>query len=210
MGQVMLPIAHIRQKPGLCGATTAQMILHAKGLVTDTEADQVALNKTIQDRTNFKRPTKNVEDSSCPKWPEQLCTKCPGEPAKLKHICWCTYPPALRATMAERGAVVRQRSAADAITLTGHVIDCIDGQQGAAALVENGLHWIAVIGYAEGTGPADSEQIRGRWISDLYVHDPNQETGATGVPIREWLDTLLTPVLQCGAYRDKVVVITTP
>lgn len=207
MAAVQLPIAHIRQAPGLCGAATAQMILHARGLAQNTPADQTALFGGIQANTQFARPTRNVAVHDCPQWPGQLCTKCPGEPASAKFRCWCTYPPALKDTMTGRGVAVKQRLSADPKTVTGHVIDSIDRNLGAAVLVENGLHWIAVIGYVTGAGP-NSRKINGKWISDIYVHDPNLETGAMGVPIVEWLDEYLTPVVQCGDFLNKVVAIT--
>lgn len=207
MPAVQLPITHIRQAPGLCGAATAQMILHAKGLAQNTPADQQALFAGIQAATQGTRPTRNVAAHDCPQWPSQLCKKCPGEPASAKFKCWCTYPPALKDTMSGRGAAVRQRLAADPKAVTAHVIDSIDRTLGAAVLVENGLHWVCVIGYATGSA-ADSRKINGKWISDIYVHDPNIETGAMGVPIDEWFDEFLTPVVQCGDFRDKVVAIT--
>lgn len=207
MAVVQLPIVHIRQAPGLCGAATAQMILHAKGLAVTTPADQQALFGAVQAATQFARPTRNVARHDCPAWPGQLCTKCPGEAASVKFRCWCTYPPALKATMSGRGVAVKQRTAADPRTTTAHVIDSIDRNLGAAVLVENGLHWIAVIGYVTGPGP-NSRKINGKWISDLYVHDPNLETGAMDVPIIEWLEEYLTPVVQCGDFLDKVVAIT--
>lgn len=203
----VLPITHIRQTPGLCGAATAQMILHAKNLVGGTQADQDALFVDIQNETHGTRPA-NVHLHDCPAWASQLCTKCEGEPRGAKARCWCTYPPALKATLALRGIPVRQTSVLDVKTATTRVIESIDQNVGAAALVENGVHWVTVIGYAEGTGPADSRKIAGKWISDIYVHDPNLPTGAMTVTIAEWLDDYFGSVVQCGLFFDRIVTIT--
>lgn len=203
----VLPITHIRQAPGLCGAATAQMILHARNLVGVTQAEQDALFVDIQTETHGVRPAQ-AQRHDCPAWASQLCTKCQGEPRSAKARCWCTYPPALKATLALRGIPVRQTAVLDVKTATARIIQSIDRQVGAAALVENGVHWVAVIGYAEGTGPADSRKIAGKWISDIYVHDPNLPTGAMTVPITEWLDDYFGSVVQCGIFFDKVVTIT--
>jgi hypothetical protein len=203
----VLPITHIRQTPGLCGAATAQMILHAKNLVGATQADQDALFVDIQGKTQGVRPA-NVHPHDCPGWAKQLCTKCEGEPRNAKFRCWCTYPPALKSTLALRGLAVRQTSVLAVKTATTRIVESIDQNVGAAALVEHGVHWVAVIGYAEGTGPADSRKIAGKWISDIYVHDPNLSTGAMTVPIVEWLEDYFGSVTQCGIFFDKVVTIT--
>lgn len=203
----VLPITHIRQAPGLCGAATAQMILHAKNLVGATPADQTSLFADIQNETQGTRPA-NVHPHDCPAWSKQLCTKCEGEPRNGRFRCWCTYPPALKATLALRGIAVRQTSVLDVKTATARIIQSIDRQVGAAALVEHGVHWVAVIGYAEGTGKSDSRKIAGKWISDIYVHDPNLPTGAMTVPIVEWLDDYFGSVVQCGVFFDKIVTIT--
>jgi hypothetical protein len=203
----VLPITHIRQAPGLCGAAAAQMILHAKNLVAATQDAQDLLFKDIQNETQGTRPA-NVHRHDCPGWSTQLCTKCEGEPRNAPFRCWCTYPPALKATLALRGIAVRQTSVFNVKTATARIIESIDRQTGAAALVENGVHWVTVIGYAEGTGPADSRRIAGKWISDIYVHDPNLPTGAMTVPIVEWLDEYFGSIVQCGVFFDRIVTIT--
>ena len=53
---IELPVSHIKQAPGLCGAATAQMMLHYKGLAGTTPAVQLAIFTDIQNATPGMRP----------------------------------------------------------------------------------------------------------------------------------------------------------
>ena len=76
-----LPVSHIKQAPGLCGAATAQMMLHYKNLAGKTLAVQLAIFTDIQNATTGARPPDSqVKTHECPKWPKQMCGKCTGEP----------------------------------------------------------------------------------------------------------------------------------
>ena len=204
MATVELPVLHISQDPGLCGAATAQMILHSQGLVGATKAAQHQIFAAIQLNTTAKRPTtKKIKTQDCPEWDTQKCTKCAGNDT---YTCWCTYPPALESTLNQGGLVVTQTTHADDLDAAARILDCIDLKLAPAVLVKFGNHWVTVTGYETGTGPNDSVLIGGRWVSDIYFRDPSL-TVFSGATIETWLKDYLSPVVLCGDFVDLLVVI---
>lgn len=203
MGERLVPLTHIRQKPGLCGAATAQMILHSQGLAGISIDEQELIFGEVQANTSATRPTRNVRPHDCPGWDAQKCTTCAGEP---EFTCWCTYPPALEATMVQRGLPVTQTVHQSDLEAAERVLDCIDLQVAPAVLVSNGTHWIAVSGYVTGTGPNDATLIGGRWVSSVAINDPNVAT-SSDVAIATWLEDYLSPIIQCGDFIGRHVVI---
>ena len=172
MATVQLPVVRFQQKPGRCGAATAQIILFFTNpaQVGNTPGDQDALWASIQINTGGKPPA-SVPASDCPTWNTQQCDKCVGA---TSFVCWCTYPPALEATLAYYLPMALATPLNDQI-FTAAVIDSVDFRIPAAALVFNGLHWLAVAGY-ETDGP-HPQTVNGRAISAIYVSDP--EVGAS-------------------------------
>ena len=205
MATIELQVTHISQDPGLCGAATAQMILHSQGLAGATMAVQHQIFADIQTNTVATRPaaTKKIKTHDCPKWATQKCAKCAGADA---FSCWCTYPPALERTLIQRGLAVTQTTHASDLDAAARILDCIDLDVAPAVLVEFGNHWLTVTGYETGTGPDDAVLIGGRWISDIYLHDPNLTAGS-GVTIAAWLKDYLSPVVLCGDFVGLHVVI---
>lgn len=197
-------VTHISQDPGLCGAATAQMILHSQGLAGATKAVQHQIYEAIQLNTTAKRPTtKKIKTQDCPEWDTQKCAKCAGDGT---YTCWCTYPPALESTLNQRGLIVTLTTHADDLDAAARILDCIDLNLAPAVLVEFGNHWVTVTGYETGTGPNDAVLIGGRWVSDIYFRDPNL-TDSSGVTIEEWLKDYLSPVVLCGEFVGLHVVI---
>ena len=205
MATVELQVTHISQDPGLCGAATAQMILHSQSLAGATMAVQHQIFADIQTNTVGKRPpaTKKIKTHDCPKWETQQCAKCAGADA---FSCWCTYPPALESTLNQRGLIVTLTTHADDLDAAARILDCIDQNLAPAVLVEFGNHWVTVTGYETGTGPNDAVLIGGRWVSDIYIRDPNLTDGS-GVTIDSWLKDYLSPVVLCGDFVGLHVVI---
>ena len=68
---VELKVVRFPQKPGLCGAATAQMILFYKGLIGNQVTDQDNLWTLIQGHTVGPRPTGvSIAPTDCPTWSE--------------------------------------------------------------------------------------------------------------------------------------------
>jgi hypothetical protein len=203
---IQLPVVHFDQKPGLCGAATAQTILFFTnpGQVGNKLSDQLALWATIQANTGGVRPTSPpaiIDQTDCPTWAKQQCDKCEG--AK-DFVCWCTYPPGLEATL-KQYLPVALTVPADAEAATVAVIASVDFQIPSAALVFNGLHWLTVAGY-ETDGP-NARPIGGRQISAIYISDPEVGVANHQVSIDDWLNQTMTAVAQCGFYLNKLAVI---
>jgi hypothetical protein len=205
---VDLGVQRFQQRPGRCGAATAQMILFFKNLVGDQLGDQDALWALIQGHTGGVRPMSppaTIDATDCPTWPAQQCDRCPGA---LAFKCWCTYPPALEKTLAVSYALPMVLSTPATNQLaTAAAIDSVDFKIPAAALVANGLHWIAVDGYE--TDGASPQPINGKMISEIYVCDPEVNASNHSVAIGVWLNdrAYLSPVNQCGLFRNQFVMI---
>ena len=202
MATVQLPVVRFQQKPGRCGAATAQIILFFTNpaQVGNTPGDQDALWGSIQINTGGKPPA-SVPASDCPTWNTQQCDKCVGA---TSFVCWCTYPPALEATLAYYLPMALATPLNDQI-FTAAVIDSVDFRIPAAALVFNGLHWLAVAGY-ETDGP-HPQTVNGRAISAIYVSDPEVGAANHSVAIDEWMNDYVSPINQCGIFLNRLAVI---
>ena len=201
-----LSVVHFDQKPGLCGAAVAQMILFYKNLVGGQTTDQDALWDRIKYHTNGHRPkgaTAVIELTDCPTWDKQQCEQC-GDAGPFH--CWCTYPPALHATLTvDYPLPMGLTTPATDEVATAAAMDSADFDVPAAALVDNGLHWIAVIGYEIG-GP-DPRTINGQQVSAIYIADPEIDVANHSVSMTKWFVRYLSLVNQCGFYQNKLVMI---
>lgn len=201
---VQLSVVRFEQKPGLCGAATAQMILHYKNRIGSQPADQNALWAAIQSSTGGARPgpPASIAAHDCPQWKTQQCDKCDGA---QQHRCWCTFPPALLSVLLAYNLPFALVVPATSVEGTASVIASVDFDVPAAALVKFGLHWIVVAGYE--TDGVNAQMVNGRAISEVYIRDPEVGAANHTVPIETWLDEYIAPVIQCGAYLGKLVVI---
>jgi hypothetical protein len=208
---VDLKVTRFEQRPGRCGAATAQMILFYKRLTGDQLADQDAMWGLIKGHTSGPGPRSTItsapiDPTDCPVWAMQQCDRCP---AAATFKCWCTYPPALEQTLAVSNPLPMTLSppAATAEFVTAAAIASVDFDIPAAALISNGLHWIAVDGY-EIDGNA-AQLINGRMISEIYICDPAVNAANHSVAIHDWLNdsAYMSPVIQCGLFRNRVVVL---
>jgi hypothetical protein len=203
---VELPVVRFEQKPGRCGAATAQMILFFKNLTGNQVSDQDALWAQIQANTAGARPASppaHIDATDCPKWSTQQCDKCPGAQA---FKCWCTFPPALLTTLTDTMLPMALTTPPTTQDATASVMASVDFVIPAAALVLNGLHWIAVAGYE--TDGTNAQPIGGRQVSEIYVCDPEVNAANHNVAIDVWMDEWITPVIQCGSFVNSLVVIT--
>lgn len=201
---VHLPVVRFEQKPGRCGAATAQMILHYKNRIGNLPADQDALWAAIQSSTGGSRPASppaSIAAHDCPQWTTQQCDKCLGA---QEFRCWCTFPPALLSVLLSHNLPFALQLPATNIDGTASVIASVDFDIPAAALVKFGLHWVVVAGYE--TDGVNARMVNGKAISEMYIRDPEVGAANHDVTIDTWLDEYLAPVIQCGTYLSKLVV----
>jgi hypothetical protein len=180
------------------------MILHFKGFVGTSVADQDALFALIKVNTHGNRPRGQINDHDCPSFPTQECTRCPGV---VPFTCWCTYPPALEDTLKQRIPAVLLTTHANDEAASTQVLRSVDWNLPPAVLVKNGLHWLAVAGYLPGAADGDGMLIDGRRITDIYVRDPTVGAANHVVGIKVWMREYLAPVIQCGIFQNLLVVI---
>jgi len=203
---VELNVTRIEQKPGLCGAATAQMILHYKGLIGTSGADQDTLFAAIQANTGGVRPRGDINPHDCPQWPTQECTRCAGVET---FTCWCTYPPALEATLNQAGppVVVALSSHNNDQSAATQVLRSVDFDLPPAVLVSNGNHWLVVAGYNTAAAPGQGVAIDGREITDIFVRNPTVGAANQLITIGTWIDDYQSPVNLCGPFLNMVAVI---
>lgn len=202
---VNLPVVRFEQKPGLCGAATAQMILHYKNQIGNQLADQATLWAAIQSSTGGTRPLSppaSVAAHDCPQWTTQQCDKCQGA---QQFRCWCTFPPALLSVLLSYNLPFALQLPATNVDGTASVMASVDFDIPAAALVKYGLHWVVVAGYE--TDGANAQMVNGKAISEMYIRDPEVNAANHDVTIDTWMEEYLAPVVQCGTYLSKLVVI---
>jgi hypothetical protein len=181
------------------------MILHYKNRIGNQVSDQDTLWGQIKANTVGPRPLvppANIAAHDCPSFATQQCDKCVGA---AQFQCWCTFPPALLATLVSYNLPFAMLFPTTPPAATAGVIASVDFDIPAAALVQAGLHWIAVAGY-ETDGP-NSQVINGRNISAIYVRDPEIGAANHNIPIATWIGDYVTPIIQCGAFLNKLAVI---
>ena len=205
---IVLDVTRCEQLPGLCGAATAQMILHFKGLTSSTVEIQRALWEQIQANTAGQRPRGKIHEHDCPAFDNQKCERCRDD---RLHTCWCTHPRALEATINDYlNPGVTFTLHRDGRTATAQALASVDAKVPAAVLVYGWVHWLTVIGYTPGEGAGDDSTIiiGGRPITEVYVCDPSTSAGKDhAMAVRTWLNFYLTFPVQCGEFVNQYPVI---
>jgi hypothetical protein len=203
-GEVDLNVTLIGQDPGLCGAAVGQMLLHKRGYLGTTMSEQRTLFEKIQNHTYATRPTSGTfESQDCPQWSSQRCDRCQGV---TTWTCWCSFPPALVAAVSAAGVSVVEAHFPDDAGAAAAVLAAVDRGFPAFVLALNGQHWVMVTGYVLGTGPQDAVYIGGRWVSDIYVNDPDEDAPLS-LQVNTWLTQHIAPVALCGPYVDRMVIV---
>ncbi|HVG83307.1 MAG TPA: hypothetical protein VM820_02275 [Vicinamibacterales bacterium] len=203
MPPVQLLVVRIEQRPGRCGAASAQMMLHFKGRIGASLADQDVLWAEIQQNTTGARPSSNVRTHECPAWATMQCDRCPGE---AEYTCWCSFPDALTKTLVDRQMPVSSATQAAPADTTALALASVDFNMPAAVLAKAGMHWTVVNGYLE-VPAAQGVPVGGRSISDVFVRNPAVGAANQSIEINEWLDFELLPVIICGPFRNQLVCI---
>ncbi len=197
-----LPVVWLPQKPGLCGAATAQMILHARGIVGAGLNDLDSLWVQIKANTSLEPPgdAKQTGLSPCGHFKLQICESCKSS---RRRFCWCTVPSALAATLNDNlGAnAVSVHKEAREEDVTARAIQSVDSGVAAGTLVHHGTHWLVVYGYRP-LNPGPTEPI-----THLLVQDSEFFTTSTLVTVSHWLAAKLTEI-RCGRFKPFSLAVT--
>jgi hypothetical protein len=201
MADVIVPVQR-RQQENLyfCGPATAQMVLAALGVPTPPVPPswQKQLWDYITQHTGANRPDDAPDDPYA--FDGQKCEWCAGE-----WNCWTTTPGVLAALLNQQligsYAIAKHSSEESA---TGALLDTIDQQLPAVALVYGWMHWLVVDGYRHSR--PNAEPVAGRQLNGVYIRNP--EKGRTGHYVRwaKWQTSYLW-FIACGQYKNKMVTL---
>ena len=200
-----LNVVRFGEKPGLCGAACAQMILNEQQKVGKTKAVQDQLWNEIKANTVPSGSPSATAFSPCDRFPNQIWEPCRPEP-----LAWCTYPTALSVTINNHlgGSVVHVVTDGDktGLGITARAITSVMGGVAPAVLVNKGSHWVVVYGYfPDGAGPPPGGS--GQPITKVYVHDPEWLSTQTMWTIDDWTNYYLDPPVKCGFYGGRQVMV---
>ena len=149
---VKLPVVRLGQKPGLCGAASAQMILNAKGKVGKTKAIEDQLWDEIKANTTPAGSLVVPSAPPCGTFANQVTEAC-----KPDALCWCTYPDALATTINDHlgnaGVSVVLDKDPTGLGLTARIVASISSGIAPAVLVHDATHWVVVYGFLAGGPP---------------------------------------------------------
>ena len=190
---MQLLVNFVHQKPGLCGAACAQMILNAHAKIGLGPADQDLIWAAIKQNTIRPKPNPSGTIFTGCAFTNQVCEKCSGE-----SFCWCTFPAALAATISQYVPGTYSLAAAGTeAALTGRVVASLDAGVAPAVLVYGRRHWVVVYGYL----PAPTGDP-----SYLYLHNPEWLAPKNATPIADWYATYLRTI-DCGNYMNESVMV---
>jgi hypothetical protein len=197
---VNVPYAH-QEKTYYCGPATLQMALSALGVASPATAPswQQQLWNQIKAGTVGALPSGQMMED--PTFTTPVCEWC----SIIGWKCWTTTPTVLRNLLNAQQAVgvysiFTTDEQADA---TGVLLDTIDVNLPAIALVRGWKHWLVVRGYKHNSSGATP--VAGRKLNGIYLKDPN--VPATNyVTWKTWKKKYLS-VVPCGEYEGSFLMV---
>lgn len=196
-----------------CGAAVAAMMLDFRQLkpvgVSDADWQDDIWNRIVAATTGPPRPAAaDGAESALPDFAGQQCVFCANA-----WSCWATTPQALEAVLNSRFAADQQSSILRVQFLpdlaVAAIINAIDAGGPAAALIDDGNHWVVVRGYKADKSTPPPISIAGRNLNGVYIRDPFPGTPSRGLmAAEEFLNQRFFPI-DCGvaADDDRYVVI---
>lgn len=186
-----------------CGPATGQMVLSALGIGSPPKPPrwQDRLWDFVINNTGATRPSGAPSTPTSPPFPQQKCEWCVGH-----WTCWSTTPGVLESLLntsqgvAHYGVTTHTTEASATDTL----LDAIDANLPAVALVYGWQHWLVVDGYSPGAATAWA--VGGRTIAGIYIRDPWDVAATHYISTRSWRRSYLKFV-PCGSYGNKFVVL---
>lgn len=183
------------KRNGLCGAASAQMVLHAKSLVGTTQQEQEDLWTSIKDHTtgnSTAAPGSPCSGVVAETFPTMIHEACAGGDVK----CWSTHPRALRKTLVASlgtGANVTLSQITGEAKANRVIKKCLKGLGLPIVLINSGTHWVVVDEWDE----SDPKPVK---MLDPALGTPVDHT------IREWNNRFMSAV-ECGAFDHKYVIV---
>ena len=202
MSEATVSVPWVKQEQTYyCGPAVAEMILGA--LKVDAPPSppswQDQLWFDIQDETHSRRPQ---DADTEPSFKSQKCEQLDGQ-----WNCWSTTPDALtrvlnlQQTRVEYAVCKHDDEAAATATL----MEAVDANVPAAALVHGWQHWLVMDGYVHGT-TEPAAPVGGKQLNGVYIRDSNADAEVHYVTWNAWRDDYLQFV-PAGKYRDHIVVV---
>lgn len=186
-----------------CGPAVAQMMLTALGAappkLPPTWQDQ--LWEVVKNKTAATRPAGAPTSVSPPGFPKQLCEICSGQ-----WGCWSTTPQVLEYLLGAYQTVADYSvsSPAQQKAATALILDTLDRQLPALALVRGWQHWLVVEGYR--FNEAGSALVGGRNFNGVYVRDPWALESVHYIKRQKWFSEYMDFV-PCGIFHGTFVVL---
>ena len=204
MADVFVAVPFVQQETLFyCGPATGQMVLSALGIVSPPAPPswQDGLWDYVVNNTGATRPSGAPSTPTSPPFPQQKCELCASY-----WKCWSTTPGVLQSMLnvsqgvAQYGVTTHSTEA----SATDKLLDAIDVNLPAVALVRGWQHWLVVDGYS--TGPATAWAVGGRTIAGIYIRDPWALAATHYVTTKNWRRKYLKFV-PCGTYKNTFVVL---
>jgi hypothetical protein len=202
MPEVHVGVSWLSQETAFyCGPAVAQMVLQRLGAAAPSRPPswQDRLWQIVVANTGSTRPP--GAPSTIPSFPTQRCERCAGA-----WKCWSTTPEMLEYLLNAFQSAVQYAiaTASNQRAATGLLLDAIDQQLPAVALVRGWQHWLVLDGYM--FGEAGSAPVAGRPLNGIYLRDPWATESIHYISRRAWFREYMNFV-PCGSFRNKIVVL---
>lgn len=185
-----------------CGPATMQMVLGALGVASPAGASswQDQLWDAVQLSTGATRPANAPSTPTSPAFSTQKCEWCSGG-----WKCWSTTPAVMESLLNSMQGVVQYAitTHASEASATDALLDAIDLNLPAVALVRGWQHWLVVDGYRH--GGANGWAVSGRAVNGVYLRDSLVQA-THYVSTRAWRKDYLK-FIPCGAYQNTFLVL---
>lgn len=186
-----------------CGPAVAQMMLTELGAVPPAlpPSWQDQLWEVVKSKTAATRPAAVPSSVGLPSFPKQKCETC-----SRQWGCWSTTPQVLEYILGAYQTVAdyavsspTQQKAATAL-----ILDTLDRQLPALALVRGWQHWLVVEGYR--FNEPGSVVVGGRNFNGVYVRDPWALKTVNYIKRQKWFSEYMDFV-PCGSFQGTFVVL---
>ena len=168
MADVFVAVPFVQQETLFyCGPATGQMVLSALGVGAPSAPPgwQDRLWDYVVNNTGATRPSGAPSTPTSPPFAHQKCELCASY-----WKCWSATPGVLESMLNSSQGVARYSVTTHSgeASATDTLLDAIDANLPAVALVYGWQHWLVVDGYS--TGPATAWAVGGRTIAGIYTY----------------------------------------
>jgi len=187
-----------------CGPATLQMVFSALGVAPPATPPswQDKLWADVQANTGATRPSNAPSTPTAPAFLTQKCEWCAG----IGWRCWSTTPGALKHLANAKQTVAHYSISVHTTeeSATDVLMDTLDADVPAVALVRGWQHWLVVDGYRQ--GEAGATPVGGRNLNGVFIRDPLETNAIHYIDWDTWEGDYLKFV-PCGDYEDTYVVM---